>query len=116
MNDAEQATDRMASATVAECEKLEREIQKRNVEIQQLHAQEVCSQITGRISFADKSYKPPLKKLEDEYVQLMSDKNKFISFLDQQGQKIEKIRLRISKVKEAVIGQGQWLFLMRRQC
>lgn len=88
MNDAEQATDRMASATVAECEKLEREIQKRNVEIQQLHAQE-----------------PPLKKLEDEYVQLMSDKNKFISFLDQQGQKIEKIRLRISKVKEAVIGQ-----------
>ncbi|OXC84438.1 kinetochore protein NDC80 [Cryptococcus neoformans AD1-7a] len=84
----EHAYDRMASATVAECEKLEREIQKRNVEIQQLHAQE-----------------PPLKKLEDEYVQLMSDKNKFISFLDQQGQKIEKIRLRISKVKEAVIGQ-----------
>lgn len=35
----------MASATVAECEKLEREIQKRDVEIQQLHAQEVYSQI-----------------------------------------------------------------------
>ncbi|KGB77905.1 kinetochore protein NDC80 [Cryptococcus deuterogattii 99/473] len=84
----EHAYDRMASATVAECEKLEREIQKRDVEIQQLHAQE-----------------PPLKKLEDEYVQLMSDKNKFISFLDQQGQKMEKIRLRISKVKEAVISQ-----------
>lgn len=65
--------------------------------------------IIGRILFCllTSHTKPPLKKLEDEYVQLMSDKNKFISFLDQQGQKMEKIRLRISKVKEAVISQGQ---------
>ncbi|KAK8846723.1 hypothetical protein IAR55_005810 [Kwoniella newhampshirensis] len=84
--------DRMTATTIEECAKLEITAQKRNVELQQLHAQE-----------------PPLKKLEDEYVQLMSDKTKFIAFIDLHRQKAEKTRQAIAKIRTAVNNQNQEL-------
>ncbi|WWD22032.1 hypothetical protein CI109_106520 [Kwoniella shandongensis] len=80
--------ERMAVTTVDECAKLETTAQKRNVELQQLHAQE-----------------PPLKKMEDEYVQLMSDKTKFIAFIDLHRQKAEKTKQAISKIRSAIYNQ-----------
>ncbi|WVO16742.1 hypothetical protein L204_104426 [Cryptococcus depauperatus] len=88
----DQAYERMASSVTDEIQKLETEIQKRLVEVQRLNAQE-----------------PPLKRLEDEYVQLMSDNNKFFAFLNLHRQKEEKIRQRIAKVKEVVGHQEQEL-------
>ncbi|WVQ85202.1 hypothetical protein IAT38_007367 [Cryptococcus sp. DSM 104549] len=91
-DDAEQALqevfDKKARTFVEDCEKLESEIQMRDVECRQLHAQE-----------------PPLKKLEDEYVQLMGDKTKFIAFVDMHQQKAEKMRQRIAKIRSAISTQ-----------
>ncbi|OCF41822.1 hypothetical protein I317_04332 [Kwoniella heveanensis CBS 569] len=79
---------RMMTTSSKEREKLEMAVQKRDVELHQLQAQE-----------------PPLKKIEDEYVQLMSDKTKFIAFIDLHRQKAEKTRQAILKVRAGISGQ-----------
>ncbi|WVQ97786.1 hypothetical protein IAU59_004900 [Kwoniella sp. CBS 9459] len=83
---------RMMKTSIQECERLETEVQKRTVELQQLRAQE-----------------PPLKKIEDEYVQLMSDKTKFIAFIDLHKQKADKTKQAILKVRSGISGQEQEL-------
>ncbi|KAK6904037.1 hypothetical protein I203_107551 [Kwoniella mangroviensis CBS 8507] len=82
--------DRMAMTAVRESDKLEATFTKRNLELQQLHVQE-----------------PPLKKFEDEYLQLMEDKTKFIAFIELNKQKAEKTRQAILKIRDAISGQNQ---------
>ncbi|KAL7424361.1 kinetochore-associated Ndc80 complex subunit ndc80 [Cryptotrichosporon argae] len=77
--------DRLAATSIAECEALETKVNKKTVELRQLQAQE-----------------PPLKKLEEEYVQLMSDKTKFIAFIDLHRQKADKLRAGIAKARGAI--------------
>ncbi|ODO03107.1 hypothetical protein I350_05952 [Cryptococcus amylolentus CBS 6273] len=84
----EEAYKRLAAASVGECQRLQTQIQRYDVEMQQLQTQE-----------------PPLKRLEDEYVQLMGDKTKFISFLDLHRQKVDKVHQRVLKVKEIAESQ-----------
>ncbi|RXK42235.1 hypothetical protein M231_00593 [Tremella mesenterica] len=81
----EEMFDQMTQATFEECEKMETELQKRTVELQQLQAQE-----------------PPLKKLEEEYVQLMSDKTKFIGYIDMHRDKAEKMRQVMIRARAAI--------------
>jgi hypothetical protein len=50
---------------------------------------------------------PPLKKLEQEHVQLISDKTKFIQFIDLHKQKHEKLRQAIDRTKAAIADQGE---------
>ncbi|WVW78773.1 hypothetical protein I302_100735 [Kwoniella bestiolae CBS 10118] len=90
--------DRMATTAVGESQKLETAYTKRNLELQQLHAQE-----------------PPLKRLEGEYIQLLEDKNKFIAFIDLHKQKAEKTRQAILKIREAISGQDQDLTNQRSE-
>ncbi|WVQ68950.1 uncharacterized protein L199_007159 [Kwoniella botswanensis] len=90
--------DRMSITAVKEIDKLEATFTKRNLELQQLHAQE-----------------PPLKKLEDEYLQLMEDKTKFIAFIELNKQKAEKTRQAILKIREAISGQNQDLAGLRSE-
>ncbi|WRT65058.1 uncharacterized protein IL334_002000 [Kwoniella shivajii] len=81
--------DRASSATSEKVADLEAQVQKKMVELHQLHAQE-----------------PPLKRMEDEYIQLMSDKTKFIAFIELHRQKAEKTRQAIVKIKSAVSSQS----------
>ncbi|WVF70099.1 hypothetical protein IAT40_004887 [Kwoniella sp. CBS 6097] len=83
---------RMMITSSKERERLEMEVQKKDVELHQLRAQE-----------------PPLKKIEDEYIQLMSDKTKFIAFIDLHKQKAEKTKQAIFKVRAGISGQEQEL-------
>ncbi|ORX34350.1 HEC/Ndc80p family-domain-containing protein [Kockovaella imperatae] len=90
--------DRMTQAALEQCEKVETEVQKRNVELQQLQAQE-----------------PPLKALEEEYIQLMSDKTKFIDFIEMHRQKAEKTRGVLQRAREAMAVQDQELEAARAE-
>ncbi|WWC87195.1 uncharacterized protein L201_002081 [Kwoniella dendrophila CBS 6074] len=90
--------DRMAVTAVDESQKLETTFAKRTLELQQLHAQE-----------------PPLKKLENEYLQLMGDKTKFIAFIDLHKQKADKTKQAILKIKEAISGQEHDLEYQRAE-
>ena len=50
---------------------------------------------------------PPLKLLEEEYIQLMSDKTKFIAFIDLHKLKAEKIKLGNERAKAAILAQRE---------
>nr|XP_018265782.1 STE/STE20/PAKA protein kinase [Kwoniella dejecticola CBS 10117]OBR87940.1 STE/STE20/PAKA protein kinase [Kwoniella dejecticola CBS 10117] len=86
--DLEMMYDRLAATAVGESQSLETRYARRMAELKQLRAEE-----------------PPLRKLEDEYCQLIGDKTKFISFIDLHRQKAEKTRQAIVKIKEAMAGQ-----------
>ncbi|KAL1408413.1 kinetochore-associated Ndc80 complex subunit ndc80 [Vanrija albida] len=81
----EEAFERITLASGEECERLETEVSKRDVELRQLQAQE-----------------PPLKRIEEEYVQLMSDKTKFIAFIDLHRQKADKLKQGNTKARSVV--------------
>lgn len=49
---------------------------------------------------------PPLKTLEEEYVRLMSDKTKFIAFIDLHRQKADKIKQGTAKAKAVISDHG----------
>ena len=104
----------MAQVSFDDCEKLETEIQKRTVEQQQLQAQEASHTNTGLALVLILS-QPPLKKFEDEYVQLMSDKTKFIAFIELHKQKAEKIKVGNGRARAAIADHGisWWSVLLR---
>ena len=45
--------------------------------------------------------------LEEEYIQLMSDKTKFIAFIDLHKQKAEKIDMGNERARAAILAQGE---------
>ncbi|WVR04399.1 hypothetical protein IAU60_001401 [Kwoniella sp. DSM 27419] len=89
---------RMLIATGAQCDRLDTEVQKRRVELQQILTQE-----------------PPLKKLENDYVQLMGDKTKFIAFIDLHKQKADKTRQAIAKIRGGITNQEHELNALRTE-
>ena len=50
---------------------------------------------------------PPLKKLEEEYIQLMSDKTKFVAFIDLHRQKADKTKNGNDRARLAILDQGE---------
>jgi hypothetical protein len=50
---------------------------------------------------------PPLKKIEDEYMQLMSDKTKFIAFIQLHEQKADKMRALNVRARAAIQDHGR---------
>nr|XP_019008791.1 uncharacterized protein I206_06475 [Kwoniella pini CBS 10737]OCF47572.1 hypothetical protein I206_06475 [Kwoniella pini CBS 10737] len=82
------AVDRVSVANAEQTFSLAGILQKYQLELQQLQIQE-----------------PPLRKLEDEYLQLMGDKTKFIAFIDLHRQKADKTRQAILKIRAAVSEQ-----------
>ncbi|WWD07983.1 hypothetical protein V865_006093 [Kwoniella europaea PYCC6329] len=94
----ERIYERLSKTNIDRSSSLETYMQKKTVELQQLQVQE-----------------PPLKRLENEYLQLMSDKNKFITFIDLNRQKAEKTRQAIVKIRAAIADQGQDLANNRKE-
>ncbi|RSH90239.1 kinetochore-associated Ndc80 complex subunit ndc80 [Saitozyma podzolica] len=94
----EEAYDRLAQESFDASENLETEVQKRTLELKQLQAQE-----------------PPLKKLEEEYMQLMGDKTKFIAFLELHKNKADKIRQGIDKAKALMADQENQIAAARAE-
>ncbi|ORY22449.1 HEC/Ndc80p family-domain-containing protein [Naematelia encephala] len=92
----EEVYEQLASATFEECERLETDIQKRTVELQQLQAAE-----------------PPLKRVEQEYIQLMGDKSKFIAFIKLHEQKAEKMRIGNERARAAISDHERQLDAIR---
>ncbi|OCF37610.1 hypothetical protein I316_00737 [Kwoniella heveanensis BCC8398] len=89
---------RLMSDTRKETENLESRLQRTEVELNQLLVQE-----------------PPLRKIEDEYVQLMSDKTKFIAFIDLHRQKADRSRQAILNIRAGIVTQEQELETQRAE-
>ncbi|OCF76626.1 hypothetical protein I204_02324 [Kwoniella mangroviensis CBS 8886] len=94
----ERIYERLSKTNTDRSNSLETYMQRKIVELQQFQVQE-----------------PPLKRLEDEYLQLMSDKNKFITFIDLNRQKAEKTKQAIVKIRAAIFAQGHDLSNNRRE-